>query len=176
MFSHLTVQINLPPCFSNAKVCVESGGEDHPNLDMGTQGLVKECVFHITIQEDQPPPEYSFKPDIIIGMLASVTAYVPKDVVLLNNREAMVEFEGEVPIELINENVSMIRKWMGINDVSVQCCWPNLCSQTRIAQAKRVLRDGPWTVESPRSSAETLTSPEVQMQVLEQLVQVLWEP
>ena len=134
--------------FSDTKDCVESGGEDHPNLDMGTQGLVKECIFCITIQEDQPPPEYSFKPDIIIAMLASVTAYVPKDVVLLKDREAMVEFEGEVPIELNNENVSMIRKWMGINDVSVQCCQP-ICSQTRIAQAKRLLRDGPQTVESP---------------------------
>ena len=104
--------------FSNAKDCVESGGEDHPNLDMGTQGLVKECVFCVTIQEDQPPPEYSFKSDIIIAMLASITAYVPKDMVLLNDREAMVEFEGEVLIELINENVSMIRKWMGIKDVT----------------------------------------------------------
>ena len=148
------------------------GGEDHPNLDMGTQGLVKECVFCITVQEDQPSPEYLFKPDIIIAMLASVTAYVPKDVVLLNDREVMVEFEGEVPIELSNENVSMIRKWMGINDVSVQCCQP-IHGQTSIAQAKRVLRDGPWTMESPQSSTETLTSPEVQMQVLEQLVQVL---
>ena len=161
--------------FSDAKDCVELGGEDHPNSDMGTQGLVKECVFCITIQEDQPPPEYLFNPDIIIAMLASVTAYVPKDVVLLNDREAMVEFEGEVPIEILNEHVSMIRKWMGIKDVSVQCCWP-IHGQTRIVQTKRVLRDGPRTVDSPRSSTETLTSPEVQMQVLEQLVQVLWEP
>ena len=161
--------------FSDTQDCVELGGEDHPNLDMGTQGLVKECIFCITIQEDQPPPKYLFKPDIIIAMLASVTAYAPKDIVLLNDREAMVEFEGEVPIELINENVSAIRKWMGINNVSVQCCWP-ICGQTRIAQAKRVLRDGPWTMESPQSSTETLTSPEAQIQVLEQLVQVLQEP
>ena len=83
--------------YSNAKECVESGGEDHPNSDMGTQGLVKECVFRVIVQEDQSPPEYSFKPDIIKAMIASVTAYVPKDVVLLNDREAMVEFEGEVP-------------------------------------------------------------------------------
>ena len=134
--------------FSDAKDCVELGGEDHPNSDMGTQGLVKECIFHITIQEDQPPPEYLFKPDIIIAMLASVTAYVPKDVVLLNDREAMVEFEGEVPIVILNEHVSMIRKWMGIEDVSVQCC-RSICGQTSIAQAKRVLRDGPQTVDSP---------------------------
>ena len=83
--------------YSNAKECVESGGEDHPNSDMGTQDLVKECVFRVTVQENQPPQEYSFKPNIIIVMIASVTAYVPKDVVLLNDREAMVEFEGEVP-------------------------------------------------------------------------------
>ena len=134
--------------FTDATECVELGGEDHPNSDMGTQGLVKECIFCITIQENQPPPEYSFKPDIIIAMLASVTAYVPKDVVLLNNREVMVEFEGEVLIEILNELVSMIRKWMGIKDVSVQCCWP-ICGQTRIAQAKRVLRDGPQTMDSP---------------------------
>ena len=124
--------------YSDAKECVELGGEDHPNSDMGTQGLVKECIFSVTIQEDQPPPEYSFKPDIIIAMIASVTAYVLKDVVLLNDREVMVEFEGEVPIEILNEQVSMIREWMGIKDVSVQCCWP-ICSQTRIVQARRVL-------------------------------------
>ena len=69
----------------------------------------------------------------------------------------------------------MIRKWMGIKDVSVQCCRP-ICNQTRIAQARRVLQEGPRTMVSPQSSTETLTSPEVQMQVLEQLVQVLWEP
>ena len=161
--------------YSDTKECVEFGGEDHPNWDMGTQGLVKECIFRVTIQEDQPPPEYSFKPDIIIAMIASVTAYVLKDVVLLNDREVMVKFEGEVPIEILNEQVSVIRKWMGIKDVSVQCCWP-ICSQTRIAQARRVLQEGPWTVVSPQSSTETLTSPEAQMQVLEQLVQVLKEP
>ena len=33
---------------------------------------------------------------------------------------------------------------------------------------------GPW--RAPQSSTETLTSPEVQRQGLEQLVQVLWEP
>ena len=100
---------------------------------------------------------------------------LPKDVVLLNNREVMVEFEGEVPIEILNEQVSMIRKWMGIKDVMVECCWP-MHGQTRLAQAKRVLREGPWTMVSLQSSTETLTSPEVQMQVLEQLVQVLREP
>ena len=115
---------------------------------MGMQGLVKECVFRVTVQEDQPSPEYSFKPDVIITMIASVTAYVPKDVVLLNDREAMVEFEGEVLIEILNEQVSMIRKWMGIKDVSVQCCHP-ICGQTSIAQARRVLWEGPHTVVSP---------------------------
>ena len=141
----------------------------------GTQGLVKECIFRVTVQEDQPLPEYLFKPNIIIAMIASLTAYVPKDVVLFNDREAMVEFEGEVPIEILNEQVSMIRKWMGIKDVTVQCCQP-ICGQTRIAQAKRVLWEGPQTMDSPQSSSETLTSPEVQMHVLEQLVQVLQEP
>ena len=161
--------------YSDTKECADSGGEDHPNSDMGTQDLVKECVFRVTVQDNQPPPEYSFKPDIIIAMIASVTAYVPKDVVLLNDREAMVEFEGEVPIEILNEQVSLLRKWMGIKDVSVQCCWP-ICSQTRIAQARRVLKEGPRPMDSPRSSSETLTSPEVQMHMLEQLVQVLREP
>ena len=75
-------------------------------------------------------------------MIASMTAYVPKDVVPLNDREAMVEFEGEVPIEILNEQVSMLRKWMVIKDVSVQCCWPK-CGQTRIAQTRRVLQEGP---------------------------------
>ena len=112
--------------YSSAKECVELGGEDHPYSDMGMQGLVKECIIRVIIQEDQSPPEYSFKPNIIIAMIASVTAYVLKDVVLLNNREAMVEFEGEVPIEILNEQVSMIRKWMGIKDVSVQCCRPKV--------------------------------------------------
>ena len=125
--------------YSDAKECVELGGEDHPNSDMGTQDLVKECIFRVTIQENQPPPEYSFKPNIIIAMIASVTAYVLKDVVLLNDREAMVEFEGEVPIEILNEQVSMLRKRMGIK---IQCCWP-IGSQTRIAQAKRILWEGP---------------------------------
>ena len=69
--------------YSDTKECVESGGEDHPNSDIGTQDLVKECVFRVTVQDNQPPPEYSFKPDIIIAMIASVTAYVPKAVVLL---------------------------------------------------------------------------------------------
>ena len=110
--------------FLDTKDCVELGGEDQPNSDMSTQSLVKECIFHITIKGDQPLPDYLFKPDIIIAMLASVTAYVPKDVVLLNDREVIVEFEGEVLIEILNENVSVIRKGMGISDVCVQCCWP----------------------------------------------------
>ena len=107
--------------YSDTKECVELGGEDHPNSDMGTQDLVKECVFRVTVQENQTPPEYLFKPDIIIAMTASVTAYVLKDVVLLNDREVIVKFEGEVPIEILNEQVSMLRKWMGIKDVIVQC-------------------------------------------------------
>ena len=56
--------------------------------------MVGECMFRVTVQGDQPPPGYSFKPNVIIAMIASVTAYVPKDVMLLNDREAMVEFEG----------------------------------------------------------------------------------
>ena len=110
--------------YSDTKDCVESGGEDHPNSDMGTQELVKECVFIVTVQNNQPPPEYLFKPNIIIAMIASVTACVPKDVVLLNDREAMIEFEGEVPIEILNEQLTILRKWMGNLDVSVQCCQP----------------------------------------------------
>ena len=62
--------------------------------------------------------------------------------VLLNDREVMVEFEGAVPIEILNKQVSMLRNWIGISKVSIQCCRP-MCSQTRIAQAKRVLREGP---------------------------------
>ena len=102
-------------------------------------------------------------------MVASITAYVPKDVVLLNDREAMVEFEGEVPIEILNEQLSMLRKWMDVLKVRVECCQP-MHGQTRIAQARRVLRQGPQTLGSPRSSSETLISPETQMNVLEQLV------
>ena len=134
--------------YSDTKDCVESGGEDKQNSDMGTQELVKECVFRVTVQDNQPPPEYLFKPNIIIAMIASVTAYVLKDVVLLNDREAMIEFEGEVQIEIFNEQLSMLRKWMGILDVRVQCCQP-ICGQTRIAQARRVLREGPQTLGSP---------------------------
>ena len=77
-----------------------------------------------------------------------MTAYVPKDVALLNDREAMVEFEGAVPIEIRNEQLSTLRKWMGVLDVKVQCCWP-MHGQTRIAQARRVLREGPQTLGSP---------------------------
>ena len=145
--------------YSNAKECVELGGEVHPSSDMGTLDLVKECVFRVTVQDNQPPPEYLFKPNIIIAMITSVTAYVLKDVVLLNNREVMVEFEGAVPIEILNEQLSVLRKWICIKDVSVQCCRP-MCGQTRIAQARRVLREGPQTLGSPQSSSETLTSPE----------------
>ena len=140
MFSCLQTQLFI--MYSDAKECVESGGEDHPNSDMGTQDLVKECVFRVTVQDNQPSPEYSFKPDIIIAMITSVTAYILKDVVLLNDREAMVKFEGAVPIEILNEHVSMLRKWICINEVSVQCCQP-MHGQTRIVQARRVLREGP---------------------------------
>ena len=45
-------------------------------------------------------------------MIASVTAYVPRDVVLLSDREAMIEFEGDIPLDIINEQVSTMRKWM----------------------------------------------------------------
>ena len=81
--------------YSDAKEGVGSGGEEPPNSDLGMPEMVKECVFRVMVQENQPPPGYSFKPDVIIVMIASVTAYVPKDIVLLNDREAMVEFEGE---------------------------------------------------------------------------------
>ena len=100
--------------YSDTKEGVELGGEGHPNSDVGTQELVKECVLRVTAQENQPPPDYSFKPYIIIAMIASVTAYVLKDIVLLNDMKTMVEFEGEVPIEILNEQLSMLRKWMGI--------------------------------------------------------------
>ena len=161
--------------YFDVKEDVELGGEEHPNSDLGIPEMVKECMFRVTVQENQPPPKYSFKPDIIIAMIASVTAYVPKDVVLLNNREAMVEFEEEVPIDILNEQLSMLRKWMGVLDVRVKCCQP-MHGQTRIAQARRVLREGPQNLGSPQSSSETLISPEVQMNMLEQLVQVLREP
>ena len=157
--------------YSDAKEGVELGGEEHQNSNMGTQKLVKECVLRVTVQENQPPPDYSFKADIIIAMIASV----PKDVVLLNDREVMVEFEGEVPIDILNEQLSTLRKWMGVLDVRVKCCWP-IHGQTRIAQARRVLREGPQNLGSPQSSSKTLISPEAQMNVLEQLVQVLREP
>ena len=134
--------------YSDAKEGVESGGEEHPNSNVGTQELVKECVPRVTVQDNQPPPDFSFKPDIIIAMIASVTAYVLKDIVLLNDREAMVELEREVPIEILNEQLSMLRKWMGILDVRVQCCQP-MHGQTRIAQARRVLREGPQTLVAP---------------------------
>ena len=94
---------------------------------------------------------------------------------LLNDREVMVEFEGEVPIDILNEQLSMLRKWMGVLDVRVQCCWP-MRGQTRITQARRVLREGPQNLGSPRSSSKTLISREAQMNILEQLVQVLREP
>ena len=110
--------------YSDTKEGMELGGEDHPNSDIGTQELVTECVLRVTVQENQPPPDYLFKPDIIIAMIASVTAYILKDVVLLNDGEVMVEFEGEVPIEILNELLTMRRKWMGILDVGVQCCLP----------------------------------------------------
>ena len=127
--------------YSSAKEGVKLGGEEHPNSNIGTQELVKECVLRVMVQENQPPPDYLFKPNIIIAMIASMTAYVPKDVVLLNDREAMVEFEGEVPIEILNQQLSMLRKWMGVLDVRVQCCQP-MHGQTRIAQARRGIEGG----------------------------------
>ena len=160
--------------YSDAKESVESGGEEHPNSDSGIPEMVRECVFRVMVQENQPPP-YTFKPNVIIAMIANVTAYVPKDVVLLNDREAMVEFEGEVPIDILNEQLSTMRKWMGVLDVKVQCCWP-MHGQSRIAQARRVLWEGSQNLGSPQSSSETLISPEAQINVLEQLVQVLREP
>ena len=46
----------------------------------------------------------------------------------------------------------------------------------RIVQMRRVLRESPQKLGSPQPSSETLISPEAQMNVLEQLVQVLREP
>ena len=154
--------------YSDAKESVELGGEEHPNSNSGIPEMVRECVFGVMVQENQPPPSYLFKPNNIIAMIASVTAYVPKDVVLLNDREAMVEFEGEVPIDILNEQLSMMRKWMGVLDVKVKCCWL-MHGQSRITQARRVLWEGPQNLGSPQSSSETLISPEAQMNVLEQL-------
>ena len=161
--------------YADAKESVELGGEEPPNLDSGIPEMVRECVFRVMVLENQPPPSYSFKPDIIIAMIASMTAYVPKDVVLLNDRKAMVEFEVEVPIDILNEQLSMMRKWVGVSDVKVQCCRLMHC-QSRITQARRVLWEGPQNLGSPHSSSETLISPEAQMNVLEQLMQVLREP
>ena len=42
--------------YLDAKEGVELGGEEHPNSDMGTQELVKECVLRVMVQEDKPPP------------------------------------------------------------------------------------------------------------------------
>ena len=161
--------------YSNAREGVESGGEEHPNSNLGAPEMVREGVLRVMVEENQPPPNYSFKPDIIKAMIVSMTAYVPKDVVLLNDREAMVQFEGEVPIDILNEQLSMLWKWMGVLDVKVQCCWL-MHGQYRIAQARRVLREGPQNVGSLQSSSKTLIRPEAQMNVLEQLVQVLREP
>ena len=115
--------------YSDANEGVELGREEPPNSDLGMPEMVKECVLRVTVQENQPPPNYSFKPDIIIAMVVSVTAYVPKDMVLLNDREAMVEFEGEVPLDILNEQLSMMRKWMGVLDAKVQCC-QLMCGQS----------------------------------------------
>ena len=89
--------------YTDAREGVESAGEEPFHSDLGTPEMVGECMFRVTVQGDQPPPSYSFKPDVIITMKASVMAYVPKDVVLLNDREAMVEFEGKVPLDILNE-------------------------------------------------------------------------
>ena len=49
--------------YSDAKDCVELGGEESSKIpDMGTQELVKECIFRVMVQENQPPPDYLFKP------------------------------------------------------------------------------------------------------------------
>ena len=42
--------------YSDAKESVELGGEEHPNSDSGIPEMVRECVFRVTIQENQPPP------------------------------------------------------------------------------------------------------------------------
>ena len=153
--------------YMDAKEDVELGGEEPFTSDTGAPEMVRECVFRVTVKGEQPPPGYSFKPDVIIAMIASVTAYVPKDVVLLNDREAMVEFEGEVPLDIINEQVSTMRKWMGVIDVSVKCYRP-MSGQVRIAQVRRVLRESPWKLGSPQPSSKTLISPEAQVNILEQ--------
>ena len=108
--------------YADAKESVELGGEEPPNSNSGIPEMVRECVFRVMVLENQPPPSYSFKPNIIIAMIASMTTYVPKDVVLFNDREAMVEFEGEVPIDILNEQLPTMRKWMGVSDIKVQCC------------------------------------------------------
>ena len=72
-------------------------------------------------------------------MIASVTTYFPKDAVLLNDREAMVEFEGEVPIDILNQQLSMLRKWMGVLDIRVKCCWP-MHGQTRDCSGKEGIK------------------------------------
>ena len=144
--------------YANAKESVESG-EEPLNSDSGIPEMVRECVFRVTVLENQPPPSYLFKPNIIIAMIASMTAYVPKDVVLLNDRKAMVEFEGEVPIDILNEQLSTMRKWVGVSDVKVQCCLL-MHSQSKIAQARRVLWEGPQNLGSPHSSSKTLISPD----------------
>ena len=64
---------------------------------------------------------------------------------------------------------------MGVIDISVKCYRP-MSGQVRIAQARRVLRESPRKLGSPQPSSKTLVSPEVQVSVLEQLVQVLREP
>ena len=161
--------------YTDAKEDVELGGEEPFTSDSGAPDMVKECVFRVTVKGEQPPPSYLFKPDIIIAMIASVTAYVPRDVVLLNDREAMIEFEGDIPLDIFNEQVSTMRKWMGVIDARVKCYRP-MGGQVRIAQAKRVLRESPWKLGSPKSSSETLVSPEAQVIILEQLVHVLREP
>ena len=42
---------------SNAKEDVESGGEEHPNSDLGILEMVKECMFRVAVQENHPPPQ-----------------------------------------------------------------------------------------------------------------------
>ena len=64
---------------------------------------------------------------------------------------------------------------MGVLDIRVKC-YRSMGGQVRIVQVRRVLRESPQKLGSSQPSSETLISPEAQMNVLEQLVQVLREP
>ena len=62
-------------------------------------------------------------------MIASVTAYVPKDIVLLNDRKAMIEFEREVLIEILKRAVVYIKEMDGCfrceGTMLLAYTWPN---------------------------------------------------